>query len=413
MGCVASSRNAEDEQMLLISTSTIGLNQEDGEQEHRLGATKIRITKADFVYLTATKNLANGPGDNHNRLVSAASMVTKNARLILMQHNVPDIPQLLNLPNHQKAAQAQASYWLNNMWELITESTAEIIDYSRTFTSSYKKLEIIVPKLKAGNTNTKNEFIQTLQYLRETLAAKRETAARIASEIKSFHEKFKPKYKDFESEFLVADLVVRSDKQLNRLTVKMARAQAEAMKYEFIAVSAGVVLPITAAASFALTETEMDILVGAFSITAEVSALSAILVQYAEALEEVHDLIAKIHSLNIRVAQLYVVENQITGFYRNSQNCVTASEEVEDGWAQLIANMEELISKLYSMTPQQSALIIEINLDIANQEWKQVLKQLEKKHPREQLPGSVFEDSKQLVEIIKNQAKPPSRPSRQ
>ena len=54
-------------------------------------------------------------GQKHKELVAGATLMTKNARLIVQQLPISTIPEIPNLPAHQEAAKIQSKDWLDNI----------------------------------------------------------------------------------------------------------------------------------------------------------------------------------------------------------------------------------------------------------------------------------------------------------
>ena len=353
---------------------------------------------------------SNGQGDNQRESMSAACLVTKSARVILLQEDVSTIKQLPDLPQHQRKARVQANNWLNNIWKLIIQSTADIIDYGTQFTAAYKNLLTLVPKLKSGDEEAKNDFSAVLNFLLDNLNRKKTTATQIAGDIQTFHDSFVPLYQKFQSDFAIADDIITGNcEEIKTLKLKKKVALLDAKKYEWAAVGAGIALPYIAVGTVAFTATGIGAVIGGILIVADMSAISATLVKYSKAMGKVNKYTQKISKLNREVALLEAVENQISDLQENSKNCVNASATTRDGWLSLIVSMTELINQLADITPQQAAIIIEIQLFAANEDWQNVIQLAKKLQPSGELPTKQFENSDELVAALKDQAKmPPS-----
>ena len=349
---------------------------------------------------------SNGQGDNQGEVMSAASLVTKSARVIVLQEDISTIKQLPDLPQHQQKARVQANNWLNNIWKLIIQSTADIIGYGIQFTAAYNSLLKLVPKLESGDEEAKNDFSEVLNFLLDNLKRKKTTATQIAGDIQTFHDSFLPLYQKFRSDFEIADDIITGDcEEIKSLKRKKNVALVDAKKYEWAAVSAGIALPIIGVSTVVLAETGIGAVIGGILIVADLSAISATLVKYSEAMDKVHKLTRKISKLNQEVSLLQAVENQISELQENSQNCVNASATTRDGWLSLIASMTELINQLADITPQQAAIVIKIQLSAANEDWQNVVQQAKKLQPSGELPTEHFKHSDELVAALKDQAK--------
>ena len=102
-------------------------------------------------------------GKNQKDTVAGATQVTKYARLIINQGDIATIKEIPKLPTHQQAAKTQSNDWVNNIWPLIIDTTADIIDYANTFQATYSALLDLIPDLEKGDAKAKTEFTQALQ----------------------------------------------------------------------------------------------------------------------------------------------------------------------------------------------------------------------------------------------------------
>lgn len=352
--------------------------------------------------------MATAQGTNHKDIVSGATQVTKNARLITDQADIATIKEIPDLPTHQKAAKDQSNKWVSDIWPLIIDTTADVIDYANTFQATYTELLSLLPKLEAGDVKTKDEFVQALQIvLIQALTDKSTTANGIVLKIRQFHTDFQPLYNKFQVDFKAANDVMTKDN--NAILDKLADLtmwKGKAIGYEMAAVSMGVAIPITAAATAVFSETGVGLLVGGILMAGELAALGTMLGLYAEAMHHVNDLTSDINDLQTQVAQLTTIEQQITGLNEHVQIVSTTSSDVADGWQTLKNNMDKTIGHLNEISPTDAALFIKIDLSAANKEWGLVLDQAKVLQPTGgALDSKTYESSTDMVKAIDTQAK--------
>lgn len=320
---------------------------------------------------------ATDQGNSQKNTVAGATQVTKSARLIVDQADIGTITEIPDLPAHQQAAKTQSNTWTNDIWPLIIQTTAEIIDYANTFQSSYDQLKTLVPKLEAGDAKAKSDFIEVLNIvLIPTLQDKTATAKSIAEKVSTFHADFQPLYTKFQADFTKAnDLMTKDNLEILDKQADQTAWRGKALGYEMGAVAAGIALPITIAATFVFAETGVGILIGGILIAGELAAIGTLLGEYADAMHHVNDLTSDIAKLKVEVAQLTLIENQITDLQSYTKTVVATSADVADGWTALKLDLDNTIAHLDTITPEDAAIIINIQLDAANKEWGVVLGQ--------------------------------------
>lgn len=346
-------------------------------------------------------------GQNQKDTVAGATQVTKNVRLILLQEDISTIKEIKNLPTHQKAAKGQSTEWVNDIWPLIIQTTTEIIDYANTFQSTYEGLLTLVPKLEKGDKQAKDDFVQALQVvLIPNLQDKTKTAKSIADSIKIFHAKFEPLYHSFLEDFTQADKVLTKDKtDVIAIKADLAKWHVKALAYEITMTTMAVALPCTAAATVAWSATGVGLIVGGIIFVGELAVLGTMLGLYADARKKEDDLTNQLHTLEKQVAQLTAIEQQISSLQKYTETIVTTSANVADGWIALNQELEETVKCLETITPEDAAFIIKVDLSTANKDWKTVLDQAKVLQPNGgRLDEKIFKTSDDMLKVIKAQA---------
>ena len=347
-------------------------------------------------------------GEHQKNTVAGATLVTKNARLIIQQEDIATIKEIPNLPTHQKAAKTQSNKWLHDIWPLIIKTTTEIIDYANTFQASITQLNDLIPKLEKGDKKAKDDFVQVLEViLIPALKEKSKTARDIATSVSKFHDNFEPLYNEFAADFTKANDLMTHDKQeIREKQAQEKQWEAKARAYEISVIALGIALPVTAAATVAFSETGVGLLIGAVLMVGELSAIGALLGEYADATQHVNDLTNEIDSLNKQVCQLTLIEKQISGLQKHSQQVVTFTAKVADGWVALHEDLQDTVKHFQKATPNEAAILIKIQLAAANKEWGIALEQAKTLQPSGgQLEQKKFKTSDDMMKAIKAQVK--------
>ena len=130
----------------------------------------------------------------------------------------------------------------------------------------------------------------------------------------------------------------------------------------------------------------------------------AALIAYSQAFDRYLDDTNKIIDLKIEVAQLQLIEDQITGLENCTSSVVDASSNVESGWLALADDMNQMIATLANTTPNQVASLIMTELDAANKEWGVVLNQAKALQPTGgQLESKEFKTPNDMIKAIQEQ----------
>ena len=349
---------------------------------------------------------ASTQGKNQKDTVAGATQVTKFARQIIEQGPISTIKEIPKLPDHQKAAVDQSNEWLKNIWPLIIKTTADIIDYANTFQATYQELETLIPALEKGDQKAKQDFIAALNgALLPTLQQKQVTSKDIASKIYKFSSSFNELYHSFQTDFEKANKIMTQDKEeLVHAQANAAKYHAEAQAYEYAAVGAGVALPYTAAATVFLSETGIGLIIGGILVLGELAAIVTLLTKYVEAIDNYNNAMQEVYRLNQQVAQLTAIEKQITGLQNSSQSVSNSASNVADGWTALSDDLSNTIQHLENIKPEDAAILIKINLNAANNEWGELLKQAEILQPSGgQLDSKSFKTSSDMIKAMKSQ----------
>ena len=346
-------------------------------------------------------------GKNVLNTLAAATLVKKNARMIVQQDAISTIPEIPSLPTHQKAAQDHSQDWIDNVWSPIqADTTAGFIDYANLFQSGYKELQTLLPKLEGGDTKAKEEYSLALQELfLKVLQDKKAGFLASAEKIQAFYDKYQPIYQEFATDFQTADTKIRADNtQLNDLVTQKNTSKGLSDSDELAAARAAIAMPITAYGT--LSAGTVGVLIGGMLLNdGDLTPIKPILMQYSEAITNVNDLMKQINTVKSEAAQLYAVEDQIFSLQRNTEDVVTAFSKVNTGWAALIDEMNELIKQSSTSTPQDVATTIQTKLSDDNDQWGVLIDQLKILQQSGIVDSRVFATSDEMIKAIQDQAK--------
>ena len=329
--------------------------------------------------------------------------MTLNANTIQRQSDIT-LDKLKNLPLHQQNARAHCNTWLQDIWPKIIDTTADVIDYANTFQASYQTLSGLVEKLKKGDKEAKKQFSEVLtQILIPALEEKKTESTKIASDTASLSSKFKMDYDNFEADCLDAKKAYTSEGgEVQKLQVQIdtLKAKVHVLHIEMIAVGIGEGLLILAMAVVdVLTEgAATEFLVGGISAGATLEG--TLLSDYSSTMKDLGDLQNKMATLKNELTLLNGVEQQIKGFQKSLNDTDSASQAVKDGWTALADDLSKLIDQLEKITPEEAAVIITTQLNVANSDWGVVLEQAKVLQPTGQIPVKNFKGMKSFLDAI-------------
>lgn len=274
---------------------------------------------------------------NQHQFVSGAQVVTNSVQAIIQQGDI-SVPQLPSLPAHQQSARQESQFWLDKVWPAISVSSKNIVQYATMFQDTYKQL------LDAGVAVLIDVLAETL--LRE-LTDQKKSSDDVIALVNSFYGKFQPLYTQFQSDYTKAENIMTGNNQkLAELTSKKASLQADAekLRYEMLIPFAGTYYAV----------------------------------EYQKVESEISSVSHQIQVINANLHSLQIVHDQLSGLESQTNKALTFSKAVSDGWQSLTANMTEVISHIRSVSPEEAATVIKIQLGAANRDWENVVNQASK-----------------------------------
>lgn len=346
-------------------------------------------------------------GLNHCRVIADAVLVTKNVRMILLQGDIDSIPELPNLPSHQRAVRTHSKTWDNEIWPLMLKATTSIIHFGSEFNVCYKILaNKLKPKLQEGDEQAKGQFIDLVEILLENIKEQASEASEAHERIKEFYENMKPLYDAFEKDYNVAnDVLTRDNDELKSKQNDLEDWEAKAETYIQSAIAMGAALPATAEATAAFSSSGVALIIGGVLLAGEMITLTTMLGLYGDAMHHIHQLNKQIRDLESEVADLTHIKSQIKGLKRNTYSAVVSSRKVALGWETLKTDLEKMVQQLKVLTPENAFELEGLRLARVNEQWKVVMKQAENLKPggNGQLEDKNYKDGEELLNAIDEQ----------
>ena len=356
---------------------------------------------------SAMETLIESHGQNQKETVAGASVAIMNARLIFQQEAIPSIKEISKLPTHQQAAKDQSHKLIEEIWPLVLKTTTDIIDYANTYQATYSQLSALIPELKSGSTKAKEEVLSAVkQVLLQALHDNFSSGKAFTTTIQKFHDDFQPLFDDFKLDFVAANQIMTEDNEkIAEKQKELCEWKEKATKYQIAYTAAAVAMPITVATTYFFSETGVAVLFGGILFAGEVATLATMLTLYADAMHHVHQLTYEISILHKQVAELTLIEHQISGLHKNTEHCVTSTTKLVDGWAGLQKNLESIVELIEEASTEDAVSIIENQLSAANEKWGVVLKQAKALQPSGgQLEQKTFDTPADMLKAIDNLA---------
>lgn len=277
---------------------------------------------------------------NKHQFISSGLVVTKNVNAIIQQGDM-SVPQMPNLPALQQDARQQCQGWLDRVWPACENTAEDIVHYAKTFQDIYV---LLLDAVNKGGPDMKSQIIIQTKNLKDKLNDKKSSSDEIIELVKSFNSKFQVVFDQFKQDYAKAEAIIIGDnQQLRNLSARRESLYSEADKLllESMIPFAGIYYAI----KYGKTIDEIN------SISNQISAISDNL----NAIQAVHDLIG--------------------GLMTHITSASTFSVSVSDGWQSLADNMESIISHITSISPDEAAIVVKIQLGAADKDWKNVLDQ--------------------------------------
>ena len=164
------------------------------------------------------------------------------------------------------------------------------------------------------------------------------------------------------------------------------------------AAAEGVLLIAMAVVAVVTEGAAIPAMVGGFVAGALIDA--GIGIAYAAAVSDMSDLQNQIAVIQNQLFYLNTIEAQFNGFENGLADTVTASQAVVDGWTALGDDLSILTGQLDKISPEEAAIVITTQLNIANKDWGVVLQQAKLLQPSGQIPVKNYKGMKSFQKDI-------------
>ena len=324
-------------------------------------------------------------GNNVSKIMNGAVLVSKNVQMIFLQQDIT-LSVFRYFSGHQDAARAHADKW-EGVWKAILFTTTEIIDFAETFSNSCQQIRTLAQILRTGTAEEKaraktNVLTVMNQLILSTLKDKRIIAAQITSNAEIYYKSFLPGYNSFLYDSNIAYKIMRIndiDHKMNNLSADLAKARAKALRLEIAILAEAGLTPFTVAGTYAAGS--VGVIVGGIMLPIEIGALAGMLVEYADAIKEVHSIQHQITEMKAEMTHLHEVETQITGLHNASLYVMEGAKSVENGWLALASEIQMLIKRAEGISPEELVVMIGSELATMNKDWQDVIEQTKKLQP--------------------------------
>lgn len=98
-------------------------------------------------------------------------------------------------------------------------------------------------------------------------------------------------------------------------------------------------------------------------------------VKYARVMGEISSISNKISAISGNLSEIQTVHDELGGLATHSNTALTFSQSVSDGRLSLTDNMTEVTSHIKSISDDDAAIFVKIQLGTANKDWQNVLDQ--------------------------------------
>ena len=314
--------------------------------------------------------------------MNGAVLVSKNVQMILLQQDI-SLSALCYLPAHQQAARAHANKW-EDIWKTILSTTSQIIDFAKTFSASLQQIRKLDFALRFGTAEEKAigkaNFLSVVnQLILATLIDKQIIAAQIATNAEIYYKSFLPDYNSFLFDFNITYNIIKLngiDDKLNNLSADLAKAKAKALRLEIAIMAEAGLTPFTIAGTYAAGP--VGVIVGGIMLPIKIGAFAGMLVEYVDAIKEVHFIQNQITEINAEMTQLQGVETQITGLHNASRYIMEGAKSVENGWLALASEIQMLIKRAEGISPEEILVMIRSELGGMYSDWQTVQREIKK-----------------------------------
>ena len=287
-------------------------------------------------------------------VVDASTVVGYYVQSVIQQGDIK-LAALESLPAHQNLARKHAQYWRDNVEPEIQQCVTDTIHFSRAFLGKCDTLQLLIDQLKNGNQKAKDEFATTIDTLIDNLDIVAGHTKDITTKVGEFSSMLNQDTRNFRSDSEEAQKKIIGDRGERKALQDQMDAINKAIDRD-IGLIAGGVLIIWLAVG------------GGIDLKKQQSAK--------------HDVQLKLAMENQELMALNAAKCQIDGFVNSMPPVSSASTTLEEGWASLKSDFEEVITELKSLSTTDAVDYLGPLLETAKKDWIVALDKAEQLQPK-------------------------------
>ena len=275
-------------------------------------------------------------------------------QFVLQQKDVK-ITALENLPVHQKLARKDAQYWRDSVKLKIQQTLTDTIHFSRVFMGKCDSFQLLIDQMKKGNQKAKDEFTTTINTLIGKLDVVVGHTKETVTSVGKFISILDQDMNNFKQDSDEAQRKIIGDSGEKRALQHQLHAINKAIDRDIsLTASGGFYFPLGIAGAIHLKKEE----------------------------HKKHDVERELAKENQEVRALTAVKGQIDGYVKSMPPVLSASTTLEEGWASMKSDFQEVITELKSLSTTDSADYLSPLLQTAKKDWSVVLDRAEQLQPK-------------------------------
>ena len=286
----------------------------------------------------------------HSVVIDATTIVNQYVKFVLLQEDVT-LTALENLPAHQKLARQHAQFWRDDVQPNVRETLTDTITFSTVFLTKYNTLHAAIDQMKRGDAKAEEEFTAILRTLMNQLDTVTGHNQNIISNLAKFNSMLNEDIRNFKQDSQEAQIKIAGDNAEMRSIQKELDAIDEAIKRDIGLISGGVIIVWLGVAGAVDLKKQKD----------------------RQKTEE-----AKLALERQELRALNAVKGQINGFVNSIPPVLSAVTNLQNSWASLKSDFEELINELKKLSNTDAAAYLGAILETAKKDWNVALNEAKK-----------------------------------
>lgn len=342
-------------------------------------------------------------------LTKASTVIQAYVQIILQQPDLK-LKALPNLPEHQKTARSHANNWNDTILPLMAKTDADIIDYANKFDSFYKDLVKYAKDL--NNPDSRKKLVEGLQLLQNTIKKKDAYVAQVVNDLSTFHKNLNTDYQNFESDVNMAAVKIEGDSGEIEALSKQLGGISDAMNKDIGLMAGGSVVFLGGVAMIvfgAIAEIPSGgastALIGGGVVVVSGGVIMETLAasDYSKQIDEQKSTQEKLSGIKIELVGLKGTKGQLEGFVKALESAITAATSLQKGWGALDADLQELITALKDVNPDDGSWVLD-ELDRAKKDWADALDQAKKLQPDGKVHTKLYKNLQDAFKEMKPRA---------